>query len=264
MSQTRDVEVVVDAVIIGSGIVGASAAYHLARRGLETLLIDLGDEGRATDAGAGIISPPTSSRTADDDWFEYASGAAAYYPELCDRLERDGAVETSYRRQGLLAVAVDSDEVRAYQESMDRIRGRGIDDIKEVDPAEAVERFPPLAEPERAAFVPDAARVDGRAFTESLLAGSRTHGLEVVDGDVVSPHVDCGAVSGVETADGRTFDADSVVVAGGAWTSAFGDDLGVGLPVEPQRGQVVHIDVADRGMESWPIVSTFRDHYVVP
>ena len=46
-----------DTIVIGGGIVGASAAYHLVKNGVKTLLIDRHDEGRATNAGAGILAP---------------------------------------------------------------------------------------------------------------------------------------------------------------------------------------------------------------
>ncbi len=49
-----------DAIVIGGGVVGMSTAYHLVREGARTLLIDRGDRGRATDAGAGILSTATS------------------------------------------------------------------------------------------------------------------------------------------------------------------------------------------------------------
>ena len=47
---------------MGGGVVGATAAYLCAREGSKTLLVDRTDAGRATDAGAGIISPRTSTR----------------------------------------------------------------------------------------------------------------------------------------------------------------------------------------------------------
>ena len=45
-----------DVIIIGGGIVGSAAAYECARAGLRTLLLDRNDQGRATNAGAGIIT----------------------------------------------------------------------------------------------------------------------------------------------------------------------------------------------------------------
>ena len=51
-----------DAIVIGGGVVGVSTAYHLVCDGAKTLLIDRRDAGRATDAGAGILSPATNTR----------------------------------------------------------------------------------------------------------------------------------------------------------------------------------------------------------
>ena len=52
-----------DVIVAGGGVVGATAAYLCAREGLRTLLLDRADTGRATDAGAGIIAPRTSTRS---------------------------------------------------------------------------------------------------------------------------------------------------------------------------------------------------------
>ncbi len=258
MTETHEV------VIVGGGIVGSSVGYHLARSGVDTLLIDRNDAGRATDAGAGIISPATSSRTADDDWFEFATEAVAYYPELNERLVLEGAEETSYRRQGTIAVAIDQDELEPYEEAMARIEGRDLDSVEEIDPDEAVERFPALAEPKRAFHNPEAGRVDGRAFADALLAAGETHGLKTCDAEVASLRIRDGDVSGVGIDVGTKIDANDVVVAGGAWSPAFGDELGVRLPVEPHRGQVAHLSLPETETVSWPILNGFRHHYVVP
>ena len=58
-----------DAIVVGGGIVGMSTAYHLMCAGVKTLLIDRGDQGRATDAGAGIISPEMHGR-GPEAWFQ--------------------------------------------------------------------------------------------------------------------------------------------------------------------------------------------------
>lgn len=44
-------------IIIGAGILGASAAYHLAKAGAEVTVIDRKHPGQATDEAAGIVCP---------------------------------------------------------------------------------------------------------------------------------------------------------------------------------------------------------------
>jgi len=54
--------------------------------------------------------------------------------------------------------------------------------VTELDPAEACERFPALAEPRRAVHYADAARVDGRLFTAALRRAS-AESVRVEDGE---------------------------------------------------------------------------------
>lgn len=256
-----------DVLVIGGGVVGASTAYHLARRGVDTLLVDRADEGRATDAGAGILSPATSSRTADDSWFEFATRAVEYYPGLIDRLEADGH-ETGYARGGLLAVAVSDDDIDPFEATSDRIEARqgriGIPapgTVERLPGREARERFPPLADIRRALAYEDAARVDGRSLARALREAGRGHGLDTAAAS--AERIDPGERVDIETADGDRYEADAVAIAGGAWSSAFADQLGIEIPVEPQRGQVAHLD-CDAETAGWPIVKGFQGHYLVP
>src|SRR5919109_3712859 len=103
-----------DVIVVGGGIVGMSTAYHLACAGAKTLLIDREDRGRATDAGAGILSPETNSRD-PDAWFEFAVEAVAYYPTLLQALQADGGGDTGYAQCGQMIVAVSEDEQEAFE-----------------------------------------------------------------------------------------------------------------------------------------------------
>ena len=49
-----------DVVVIGGGLVGSALAYELVTAGADVVLVDRHDAGRATDAGAGILSPETN------------------------------------------------------------------------------------------------------------------------------------------------------------------------------------------------------------
>jgi D-amino-acid dehydrogenase len=54
------------------------------------------------------------------------------------------------------------------------------------------------------------------------------------------------------------------VVAAGAWSKDLGRPLGIAIPVEPQRGQIIHLGLPGVDTSSWPIVLAFRGHYMVP
>jgi D-amino-acid dehydrogenase len=260
---------VFDAAIVGGGILGTATAYHLASAGARTLLVDRADVGRATDAGAGILSPETNSRD-PEAWFRLAVEAAAYYPALIDQLRAEQANDTGYARCGQLVVAVSEDELESFERARrlisERQRRRGLpkaEDLHEITAAEARDLFPPLAPVRGAIYSRGAARVDGRLLNRALRTAAEGRGLVVragsverlvLDGDVVG-----GLVLGAETVL-----AGGVAIAGGAWSEAFAAQLGVRIPVAPQRGQIIHLGLHGVDTSRWPMISAFHHHYMVP
>lgn len=257
-----------DAIVVGGGIVGAATAYHLTTNGARTLLVDRRDRGRATDAGSGIVSPNTNTRDSDE-WFEFASQAGAYYPTLVAALEGSHPGRAGYARTGLLLVAASEDEILPFEEARRRIferqRSRGHpahDELREVSPAEAHRLFPPLTHVTWAIYSPDAARVDGGLLTDVLRQAAEARGLTIRPASVERLTVTEQRVTGVVIG-GETVSAPRVVISGGAWSPAFEQQLGLRLPLEPQRGQIVHLRLPGVATDGWPVVNAFRGHYLV-
>jgi len=257
-----------DAIVIGGGLLGTATAYHLVAAGARTLLLDRADTGRATDAGAGILSPETNSRD-PEAWFEFAVAAKAYYPALIDRLRAEQAGDTGYARCGQVVVAATDDEIeplaRARRIVFERQRRRGqpsAEDLHEISPAEARELFPPLAAVHGAIYSRVAARVDGRLLNRALLTAAQARGLTVRAGSIERLILESARTIGV-VSDGETLAAGAVAIAGGAWSEAFGRQLGVGIPVAPQRGQIIHLGLRGTDTSRWPMISAFHHHYLV-
>ena len=259
-----------DAIVIGGGIVGMSAAYHLVHAGAKTLLIDRKDKGRATDAGAGILSPATNTRD-PDPWQRLAAHAVGYYPGLIENLEAEQEGETGFAICGMMIVAVSDDELEPFDVARRHIFSRrsrqgrpSEEDLYEISSDEARRRFPALADVRGAIYYREAARVDGRLLTAALRRAAEAGGLTVRETGVDALRMDNDTVTGVVT-DAGAVSAAGVVIAGGAWSHAFGLQLGVQIPVEPQRGQIIHLGLPDTADTStWPIISAIRGHYMVP
>jgi D-amino-acid dehydrogenase len=257
-----------DAVVVGGGLLGTALAYHLVREGARTLLVDRADSGRATDAGAGILSPETNSRD-PEAWFRLAVEAVEYYPTLIEQLRADQDGDTGYAQCGKLVVAVSDDEIEPFERArrivFERRQRRGApkpEDLHEVSAAEARELFPALAPTHGAIYSRTAARVDGRLLNKALLAAATRRGLAVRTGSVERLAIEGGAVTGVVVG-GAPIAAGVVGIAGGAWSEAFGKQLAVSLPVEPQRGQIIHLGLRGTDTSRWPMVSAFHHHYLV-
>ncbi|HEY0421448.1 MAG TPA: FAD-dependent oxidoreductase, partial [Acetobacteraceae bacterium] len=203
-------------IVVGAGVLGASAAYHLARAGAEVAMVDPMLEGRATAAGAGIICP-WASRVTDPDWYRLSSAGARYYPELVRHLAEDGETDLGYRRVGALCVAGEEGDL---EQTEARIAARIAEApeagrLDRLSPAEARRLFPPLRPDMPALHVEGAARVDGRRLAAALRRGAMRHGAALREAPVSALVLAGGRVRGVAL-DGERMEADEVVVAAGA------------------------------------------------
>ncbi|MFI7701264.1 NAD(P)/FAD-dependent oxidoreductase [Nonomuraea sp. NPDC049480] len=280
-------------VVIGSGIVGASAAYYLSGRGATVTVVDGGYQGEATQAGAGIVCPWVD-HPEDDAWYQLTREGARHYPGLVEELGED----IGYAKVGALLVAEDPADLEPVRALLLRRRldAPEMGDITDV--AAPAELFPPLSDTLSAILVPGAARVDGRSVRDALLHAAIARGAEVRTGaaaltpdgevylyalpaegatppaaDITPPSAGTGPPAGEAssrqattvpppaTGSARRFagqavriEADMVIVAAGAWTGEVCRPLGVELPVFPRRGQILHATLEGVDTAWWPIV----------
>ena len=250
-------------VVVGAGILGASTAYHLARDGADVAIVDQAHEGQATAAGAGIICPWASS-VDDPAFYELYAAGARYYTDLVPALSELGETDLGFRRVGALLVSTDPSELAPAESMLRRRRTEApeIGDVGRLTPHEAKASFPPLHAGLAGLHVSGGARVDGRLLAASLLRAAEHHGATVARGlvELIAP---CGdRVLGVSL-DDRSIMADAVVVTAGAWVPALLRPLGINLPIQPQRGQIVHLRLPGQDTNAWPVVLPPGSHYML-
>ncbi len=253
-------------VVIGGGVVGASAAFSLARAGVQTVLVDRKDKGHATAAGAGIISPGTNPGHSAA-YLALAKASTSYYPRMLEDLAAVGQTDTRYDAVGELLLAKSVVEAEALDDLETFINGQrdggmpNIGEVTRVDDQTAREMFPALGPIEGALHVAGAARVDGDFLRNALVAGARHHGADVRAGNATI-RTNGTRVTGIEL-DGDVVDAYCVIVATGAWTNAMLEPLNTRVAVAPQRGQILHITMGDTDTSRWPILGGTGDQYML-
>jgi D-amino-acid dehydrogenase len=251
-------------VVIGGGIVGASAAYRLAQSGVRAVLVDRADTGYATGAGAGIISPGTThARPAD--YYPLAFAAVGFYPELLAALADDGERETGYAVTGALFVATSDEELARLPSILAEARKRqangvpNVGEVRQLTGAEARELSPVLADIPAALHVPGSARIEARTLRQAMLRAAKQRGLTVVHGSAAI--LTEGDRATAVQVNGERIAAGAVIVAAGAWSADLAATLGFKLPIYPQRGQIMHLTMPEAETSGWPIISGFHSHY---
>lgn len=249
------------AIVVGTGVAGASTAFALSRRGVAVTLVDAELTGQATAAGAGIIQPWSSS--VDGEFYALYAAGADYYPELIAQLAAIDVHDIGYRRAGALVVNRDPGVLDQVEE---RLAGRigeaeSIGEVSRISPERARELFPPLGAELEGIHIAGGARVDGRILRAGLLAGAQSLGATVVPGAATLSATDSG--DWAVQVDGRGLAADALVVATGAWTNGVLEPLGRRIAVEPQRGQITHLRVGTADTRFWPSVHPVSSHYMV-
>jgi D-amino-acid dehydrogenase len=248
-------------VVVGAGVAGAATAYGLARTGAAVTVVDGGQAGGATAAGAGIVQPWSSA--ADGALYELYAAGAAFYPAQVAALAEDGEADFGYAMNGSLVVDVDPGVLDEIERRV-RVRTRELPlagTVERLDPVAARRLFPALAPELAALHVSGGARVDGRRLRAALLRAAARRGARLVqEPATVVPVTDSAPLV---RAGGQPLEADAVVVAAGAWVNAVLAPLDCAVPVEPQRGQLIHLRLDGVDTSRWPSVLPSGGHYLV-
>ncbi|MCM3634293.1 NAD(P)/FAD-dependent oxidoreductase [Paenibacillus camelliae] len=251
-------------IVIGGGILGASAAYQLSMLGAEVTIIDRKDTGQATDAAAGIICPWLSQRR-NKRWYRLAKAGARFYPSLIEELEKAGEGNTGYAKVGAICLHHDMQKLEAIRERAEQRKADApeIGELTMLTEAEANKLFPLLSEGYYALHVSGAARVDGRELRDALLRAAKRNGVCYIEGDAELQQ-EQSEITGVRVGS-ETYTADEVIVCAGAWSNALLHPLGIMMQVTYQKAQIMHLQHEEgrANTTQWPVVMPPTDQYLL-
>ena len=226
-------------LVVGAGVIGASIAWELCRRGASVALLESVSEGGQTSiASAGMVNPFSLTPT-ENPALPFMLHSLRLYPEWAAQLHEEVGIDIEWCCGGSLRVALHESDAQHLRTTYEWVR-RYEPEAKWLSVHEARELEPALTEGCSAAlWLPSEGWVHTERLMRALHTAARQAGVEFHRGQpVVGFLQERGRVVGVRTASG-ILHGDVVVVAAGAWTGALMHTLGLHLPIEPVRGQIL-------------------------
>jgi glycine/D-amino acid oxidase-like deaminating enzyme len=230
-------------IVVGSGIVGSSIAYHLARRGAEVTVCER-------------HAPASGATSRSFAWINASAGKRPYHYYRLNRLsalsyrrleaEVGGDLEVQWG--GSLEWAEDAEDARTLRSNVGAQQAWGypIHLIGE-DEFEALEpRLEPGGPVLEAARTREEGSIDPQRATGALVDAARREGARIeYPCDVTGIDLRWGSLRGVQTSLGP-LEADALVIAAGVDTPRVASMAGLSVPLRDSPGLLAHSAPAPR------------------
>ena len=224
-------------LVIGGGIVGCSAAYHLAKSGCrDVLLVEKGElTSGSTWHAAGLVGQLRSSRN--------VTRMLKHSVDLYESLEAETGQATGWKQVGGLRLACSEERMQELRKGATTARSFGLE-MELLSPQEALELFPVMSPKDivGGAFLPTDGYADPTSVTRALAKGARDGGVTIERGIRVKDFlVKDRRVVGVQTDQGD-IEVETVLLAAGMWSRQLGALAGVNVPLIPVMHQYLVTD----------------------
>lgn len=224
--------------IVGGGVIGASIAWHLARRGAKVTLIER-DHFAAQASGASAGGVRQLGR--DPREMPLAIASISRWQTLEAELEAD----VEFRTGGQLRVAEREEDARLLRQQAADHQALGLD-IRYVERDELRRIAPDLAPGiQWGIHTGNDGQASAPLTTKAFAAAAERAGARLLTGTDVSGIVQrAGRVAGLDTTIGRIA-CDWLVIAAGAWSAPLASQLGVKLPLTTMALQMMAVGPCD-------------------
>jgi sarcosine oxidase subunit beta len=240
-----------DVVIIGSGIVGSSIAWHLTEAGCKNVLVieresaqGKGSTGKSMGGVRAQFSTPVN--------IQMSLYSIPFYAAFDDRLGHPAG----YRPQGYLFAATRQSHLDYLRANFERQTALGLKTARLLSAAEIKSMLPLLRSDDiiGGSFCSTDGFVDPYSAMNGFMASAVEKGATLwKKTEVTGISRDAQGISGVETTRGHVA-TRTVVNAAGAWAAQIAKFAGIDLPVEPLRRMLVPSEPFEDFPQSAPMI----------
>jgi len=218
-------------VIIGGGIIGCSTAYHLAKLGVECVLLERQKlTSGTTFHAAGLVGQLRSNAN--------ITQLLGYSVDLYNTIEAETGLGTGWKMNGGLRLACNQERWTEVKRQATTARSFGLQ-MDLLTPKEAQDLWPLMNIDDLvgAAFMPTDGQANPSDITQALAKGARMAGAQLFeDCKVTDIEIEAGKIKAVITDQGR-IECGQVVLCAGQWSRNFAARFGVNVPLVSMEHQ---------------------------
>lgn len=265
-----------EVVILGAGAVGCSIAYHLAKKGVRSIIIEKDAVGsRASGKAWAVVSYPPSllAEGQDPDSFfgmpEGESAAqwqdlfwSAYHrmADLAMDIRERGKIDINFASNPATRIATSEESENAFRQLMDYFKKNGYYEYEWLGPDDLKKIFPGINPEIRGGLSVPQLQLDSFKYTLGLAQAAESMGAEIRNGDVIGFDLKGNKIAAVKLASGKNIEADAVVVAMGPWSGQAASWLGQEIPIHVTLDECLRIRVPN----GFPLHSIYSDVSIIP
>lgn len=221
-------------LVMGGGIAGASAAYHLAAHGRRVMLVERGEIA----SGASGVNAGAIDSIGWGDVPDLQAHLTAGSVDIFKAVQLDLGEDVEFRQSGALQVIHTQAQYEFARRRVETLRARGhriellaLREARSLEPSLSPTLLGAIYSPLRSQADP------GRA-TRALATLAERRGAAILVHHEVTSIAARSAGGWVVRAAGAEIVADTLVIAAGAWCGPVGALLGLDVPIVPVRGQM--------------------------
>jgi len=224
-----------DVVIIGGGVMGASVAFHLARRGVSNIVL-LEREEFFGQGSTGRCAGGIRHQFSTDINIELSIKSIG----MLEHFQEETGQAIDIKQSGYLFLLSTPEELDQFQKNVALQNAHGV--MSEIWTQAKIAGRVPLLNLDHiiaGSFYDRDGTADPSGVVNGYIAAARNQGVQAFSGiSVTGIDITAGKVTAVQTSQG-TINTMIVVNAAGPWAAQIGAFAGVDLPVTPERQQIL-------------------------
>lgn len=244
-----------EVVIIGGGVVGSTIAYHLAKEGIRSQIIERDSlASQASGKATGVMSSPASillfyegdvfPRGSMWPCLSFFEEGLRRFPELAVELHEEGRVDIQYSDLPAIRVVFGESEEKNIKEQVQDLISKGLQ-VSWLDESDVKARFPDVIPTVRGGVCMPGHQVEPYRYVLALVQAAEAKGASMKQAEVIGFRYSGSRVTAAVLTTGE-IEADTFVLAMGPWNRDGFSWLDRQFPREVRRVENLRVDVGSQ------------------